>query len=78
MRENGTLPRQTTDAKPAVAIVAAGRIDAAGVEVEVTRVRGGAGRRRPIVAVVGGIAQRPRVHAATANKEQWISEEDGV
>ena len=73
MRENGTLPRQTTDAKPVVASVAVGRIDAAGVEVEVIRVRGGVGRRRPIEAAVGGIAQRPRVHEATANKEQWIS-----
>ena len=73
MRENGTLPRQTTDAKPVVAIAVAGRIDVAGVEVEATRVRGGVGRRRPIEAEVGGIEQRPRAHAATANKEQWIS-----
>ena len=76
MRENGTLPRQTTDAKPVVAIVEVGRTDVAGVEVEVIRVRGGVGRRRPIVAEVGGSVQRPREHAATANKEQWISEED--
>ena len=73
MRENGTLPRQTTDAKTEVATVVVGRIDEAGVEAEVIRARGGVGRRRPIVAVVGGIAQRPRVHVATANKEQWIS-----
>ena len=78
MRENGTLPRQTTDAKTEAAKVVAGRTDVAGVEVEVIRVRGGVGRRRPIVAVVGGTAQRPRVHVATANKEQWISEEDRV
>ena len=73
MRENGTLPRQTTDAKPVAAIVAVGRIDVAGVEEEVSRVRGGVGRRRPIAAAAGGIVQRPRVHVATANKEQWIS-----
>ena len=73
MRENGTLPRQTTDAKPAAAIGADGRTDEAGVEEEATRARGGVGRRRPIVAVVGGIVQRPREHVATANKEQWIS-----
>ena len=44
MRENGTLPRQTTDAKPVAATAVAGRIDAAGVEEEVIRARGGVGR----------------------------------
>ena len=74
MRENGTLPSQTTDAKPEAATAVARSVDAAGVEAEDIRVRGGAGRRRPIdAAVVGGIEQRPRAHEATANKEQWIS-----